>query len=347
MPPEHDSYFVPTTPATHQSVRVIDIHGHAGAPKVDALIVARPEFGHGMQMMAKGAGKPSMQHNADVMLPRAGARFASLEARLTDLDNIGIDLQVVSPSPHIYSYWAEEALAEDIVGLANEAMVDLVAQAPERLAGLGIVALQHPEMASRQITELMASGLKGFEISTAVGAKELSDPSFDTVWKTAEATGALVFVHPLGCSLGDRLNRDYLYNTIGQPTETTVALSHLIFSGVLDRFPGLKILAAHGGGYLPHYIGRSDHAWKVRPEIQSCANLPSSYLQKIWFDTVIFDDVYLGHLIERVGADRVVFGTDYAFDMGDYDLQRLAGSLPDDITRAAVLGESAAQLLGL
>lgn len=342
-----DPNYVPTTPAPRQSVRVIDIHGHAGAPKVDALISQRPEFGFGMKMMAEGVGPLSMKHNSEVMLPRAGGRFASLEARMTDLDNMGIDMQVVSPSPHIYSYWADEALATELVGLANEAMVDIVGQAPDRLAALGIVSLQHPELAAQQIRDLSAAGLKGFEISTAIGELELSDPSLDLVWQTAEELGAVVFIHPLGSSLGSRLNRDYLYNTIGQPAETTIALSHMIFAGVFDRYPNLKVLAAHGGGYLPHYIGRSDHAWSVRPEIQSCANLPSSYLSKIWYDTVIFDDTYLGHLIENVGADRVAFGTDYAFDMGDYNVDRLAKSISDNTTRTAVLGATAADLLNL
>lgn len=339
--------YVPTTPAPRQDVRVIDIHGHAGAPKVDALISQRPEFGAGMKMMAAATGPASMKHNGEVMLPRAGGRFAALDARMTDLDNMGIDMQVVCPSPHIYSYWADEALATEVVGLANEAMTDIVAQASGRLAALGIVSLQHPELAAQQIRDLMAAGLKGFEISTAVGPLELSDASLDLVWQTAEELGAVVFIHPLGSSLGARLNRDYLSNTIGQPAETTIALSHMIFAGVFDRYPNLKVLAAHGGGYLPHYIGRSDHAWSVRPEIQSCANLPSTYLRKIWFDTVIFDDKYLGYLIENVGSDRVAFGTDYAFDMGDYDVDRLAKSLPDDATRSAVLGNTAANLLNL
>lgn len=338
--------YVPTSPAPRQDVRVIDIHGHAGAPKVDALISQRPEFGNAMKRMAAATGPASMKHNSDVMLPRAGGRFASLDQRMTDLDNMGIDMQVVCPSPHIYSYWADEALATELVGLANEAMTDIVSQASGRLAALGIVSLQHPELAAEQIRALMAAGLKGFEISTAVGPLELSHESLDPVWQTAEEQGAVVFVHPLGSSLGSRLNRDYLSNTIGQPAETTIALSHMIFAGVFDRYPDLKVLAAHGGGYLPHYIGRSDHAWSVRPEIQSCANLPSSYLKKIWFDTVIFDDTYLGYLIDNVGADRVAFGTDYAFDMGDYDVDRLAKSLPD-VTRETVMSGTAAALLGL
>lgn len=339
--------YIPTTPAPRQDVRVIDIHGHAGTPKAEALIAQRPEFGAGMKMMAEGIGGPSMKHNGEVMLPRAGARFANLDQRMTDLDNMGIDMQVVCPSPHIYSYWADEALATDLVGLANEAMVDIVDQGAGRIAALGIVSLQHPELAAQQIRDLMAAGLKGFEISTAVGPLELSDASLDLVWQTAEETGAVVFIHPLGTSLGKRLNRDYLSNTIGQPAETTIALSHMIFAGVFDRYPNLKVLAAHGGGYLPHYIGRSDHAWSVRPEIARCANLPSSYLRKIWFDTVLFDDKYLGYMIENIGADRVAFGTDYAFDMGDYDVDRLAKSIGDDDTRGAVMGGTAASLLNL
>lgn len=339
--------YVPTAPAPRQDVRVIDIHGHAGTPKAEALIAKRPEFGHGMKMMAEGIGSASMKHNAEVMLPRAGGRFASLEARMTDLDNMGIDLQVVSPSPHIYSYWADEALARDLVGLANEAMVDIVDQAAGRIAALGMVSLQHPDLAVQQIRDLRGAGLKGFEISTAVGPLEMSDASLDPIWQAAEEARAVVFVHPLGTSLGKRLNRDYLSNTIGQPAETTIALSHMIFAGVFDRYPDLKVLAAHAGGYLPHYIGRSDHAWSVRPEIQTCANLPSSYLQKIWFDTVIFDDAYLGYMIDTIGADNVAFGTDYPFDMGDYDVDRLAKSLGDEDTRAAVMGGTAAILLEL
>lgn len=337
----------PQTPLDRPAEWVVDAHGHAAAPQVDALIATRPEFIEGMKRMAAASGAASMAHNAQVMLPRAGRKFADIDERLRDLDLMGIDMQVVSPSPHVYSYWADPALAEDIVGLTNEAMRAEVARAPDRLAALGTAALQHPELAARQIRDAMASGLKGIEISTMVGTRELSDPALEPVWSAAAETGAVIFIHPLGTTLGARLAENYLSNTIGQPAETTIALSHMIFSGVFDRHPGLKVFAAHGGGYLPHYIGRSDHAWRVRPEVTGCARPPSSYLKDIWFDTVLFDDPGLGHLIERVGAGRVMFGTDYAFDMGDYDPGRIARSIPDSATRAAVLGGTAADLFGL
>ena len=137
-------------------------------------------------------------------------------------------------------------------------------------------------------------------------------------------------------------------NIVGQPIETTLALSHLIFGGVLDRHPGLRIVAAHGGGYLPTYIGRSDHGWQVRPEARTCQQTPSSYLRKIWFDALVYDQIGLQHLIDRVGADRVVLGTDYPFDMGiDDPLARLAAARVSEDDRSAIAGGNALALLNL
>ncbi len=337
----------PDKPLPRYEGLVVDAHGHAAAPKADALIASRPEFGEAMKRMAAGTGAASMKHNAEIVLPRASRKFGDIEERLQDLDRMGIDIQVVCPSPHIYSYWADEALAQDIVGLANEAMLQEVARAPKRLVAMGIAAIQHPELAARQVRDAIASGLRGVEISTMVGQTELSNPDLDVFWAAAEETGAVVFIHPLGTSLGARLDKYYLSNAIGQPVETSIALSHLIFSGVFDRFPGLKIYGAHAGGYLPHYVGRSDHTRRVRPEAAVCKRQPSEYLRDIWFDTVMFDDLYLSHLIERLGRDRIMFGTDYAFDMGDYNPGRIASSIADKDDRAAVMGSNAAKLFGI
>jgi aminocarboxymuconate-semialdehyde decarboxylase len=156
----------------------------------------------------------------------------------------------------------------------------------------------------------------------------------------------VVFVHPWGCSLGERLATHYLGNTVGQPTETTVALSRLIFTGVLDRFPRLKLVAAHGGGYLPTYIGRSDHAWRVRPDARGCAEPPSSYLRRMWFDALVYTPRALRHLVEEVGADRVVLGTDHPFDMGVTDpVARLDAAGLDPVARDAIAGGNALELL--
>ncbi|MFF4908239.1 amidohydrolase family protein [Streptomyces sp. NPDC001260] len=158
--------------------------------------------------------------------------------------------------------------------------------------------------------------------------------------------GCFVFVHPWGCSLGGRLAAHYLGNTVGQPVETTVALSHLIFGGVLDRYPRLKLVAAHGGGCLPTYIGRSDHAWRVREDARGCAEPPSTYLRRMWFDALVCTPRALRHLVEEVGADRVVLGTDHPFDMGiDDPPARIdaAGLAPAE--RAAIAGGNALDLL--
>lgn len=332
--------------ARAEAPRIIDMHGHCGAPDADALLAGRPERGAEMGRMAASTGGPSMAHNGKSMLPAAGARFANLEKRLSDLDWMGIDLQIVSPSPILYAYWADAGLAAEVVEAANNAAAALVVRAPERLAGMGIAAIQHPELAASQLNAAQAAGLKGIEISASVGDLGLDDPSLEPFWAAADETGMPVFIHPLGTSLGARLDQFYLSNTIGQPIETTIGLSQMIFSGVFDRFANLKVVAAHGGGYLPSYIGRSDHTWRVRPEARVCRELPSSYLSRIWFDTVVFDQAQLEALVTRVGADRVMFGTDYPFDMSDCNPAALAAGLSEN-DRAPVMGGTAAALFGV
>ena len=184
------------------------------------------------------------------------------------------------------------------------------------------------------------------EISSFAGDVELSDERLEPFWARAAELGCVVFLHPFGCSLDERLDRFYLSNTVGQPAENAVALSHLIFAGVLDRHPGLRIVAAHGGGYRPFAIGRSDRAWAVRPEARRCEHAPSSYLRRMWFDTVVHDAGALRRLVEVAGADRVVLGSDFPFDMGlddPVEFVRSAG-LADDVT-GGILGGNADALL--
>jgi aminocarboxymuconate-semialdehyde decarboxylase len=178
---------------------------------------------------------------------------------------------------------------------------------------------------------------------------ELSDPRLDAFWSRAEETQALLFLHPFGCSLDERLDRFYLSNTVGQPAENAVALSHLIFGGVLDRHPGLRIVAAHGGGYLPTVIGRSDHAWHTRPDSHSCAEPPSSYLRRIWFDSLTHSPRQLAALVEAAGPSQVLLGSDYPFDMGAEDpvAAVLAAGLDDREADALLRGNAATLLAGI
>lgn len=328
----------------------MDLHCHVLTPAVEALVAGTAQKAAEADIMLKTMGPASVAHNAGVMLPQAGPKLTKLEQRLEDMDRMGIDVQVISPSPNQYYYWADRDLAAEIVRVQNENVAQMCAQRPDRLAGFGVAALQHPELACEQLEHAVRKlGLKGIEISTSVNGKELSDPSLRVVWRKAEELGAVIFVHPFGSTLGDRTNTHYLVNTIGQPLETTIALSHMIFGGVLDDHPGLKIVAAHGGGYLPTYIGRSDHAFAVRPEARTqCRSSPGELLKRVWFDTVVYDSLALRHLVDRVGASQVVVGTDYPFDMGHYAVHELVEGTPglSEQERAAILGGNAAGLVG-
>ncbi|MDT7843104.1 amidohydrolase family protein [Streptomyces justiciae] len=327
------------------STPVVDFHGHLAVPAADALVAGTPGLAAELAAEQRAHSPESLAVNR-AQLQDLASRLTDVGARLADLDAMGVDVQVVGPMP-MHHHWADPDLALDLARTTNEAVAAHCAEAPDRLYGLGTIPLQHPDLAvallDRAVTE---HGLYGVSVSTTVDGRELADPVHDPVWHKAEELGAIVFVHPWGCSLGTRLATHYLGNTVGQPVETAVALSHLIFTGVLDRFPRLKLVAAHGGGYLPTYIGRSDHAWRVRQDARGCAEPPSAYLRRIWFDALVYTPRALRHLVEEVGADRVVLGTDHPFDMGvDDPVARLdaAGLAPAD--RAAVAGGNALDLL--
>jgi aminocarboxymuconate-semialdehyde decarboxylase len=248
----------------------------------------------------------------------------------------------------MHHYWADRGLAAELAGTVNPAVAEHCAKAPDRLVGLGTVPLQHPDLAVEELTRAVERhGLHGISVSTAVGGRELADPAHDPVWARACELDAVVFVHPWGCSLGERLAVGYLGNSVGQPLETTVALSRLIATGTLDRYPRLRLVAAHGGGYLPTYLGRGDHAWRVRPDARGCLLPPSEYLRRIWFDALVYTPRALRHLVAAVGARQVVLGTDYPFDMGiDDPVRRLDVAGLDAAARDAIVGRNALALLG-
>ncbi|WP_312181035.1 amidohydrolase family protein [Arthrobacter sp.] len=328
-------------PAAVQSATsgaVVDVHAHVLLPALAQYVAASApaDFAAAQALDARRQGPESLA-NSGAMIKERWPQLVDLSRRLADMDAAGVDVQLVSPSPSHYYYFAGPELAADIARRANTAVQELVAAAPGRLAGLGLVPLQHPELMVAALEHAVQDcGLLGVELGSYApgdgsasntgpdsgpnaGTVELSDPRLEPFWVRAEELGALVFLHPFGCSLDERLDRFYLSNTVAQPAENAVALSHLIFAGVLDRYPGLKLIAAHGGGYLPTTLGRSDRAWRVRPEARGCAAPPSSYLRRIWFDSLIHSPAELGALADAAGADRVLLGSDYPFDMGSED----------------------------
>ncbi|ELS51039.1 amidohydrolase family protein [Streptomyces viridochromogenes] len=330
------------------TVPTVDVHAHVLLPEVDALVADLPGLAEARALDVRRNGPAALAVSGPMVRERA-PRMTDVTARLAAMDAQGVDVQLVSPSPSHYHYWADEETAEKIHRLANEATAAHCAQAPTRLRGLGLVPLQHPEQAVRALEHALEQGLSGVEISSHAPGRELSDPAYEPFWARAEETGAILFLHPFGCTLDERLDQWYLSNVVGQPVENAVALSHLIFSGVLDRHPGLTLIAAHGGGYLPTHIGRSDHAWSARSDAGAgCAHLPSSYLKRLYFDSLVHDPHVLRELVRAAGADRVLLGSDYAFDMGTEDpLAALRAARLPDSDFHAVRGGNAAALLNL
>ena len=324
----------------------VDVHAHVLLPEIDELVGGLPGLAGARALDARRNGPAAMAVNGPMIGERI-ARLTDPAVRLAAMDTQGVDVQVVSPSPSHYHYWADEQTAEKVYRLANEATATHCATSPDRLKGLGLVPLQHPARAVEALEHALECGLSGVQISSHAPGRELSDPAYEPFWSRAEETGALLFLHPFGCTLDERLDQWYLSNTVGQPTENAVALSHLIFSGVLDRHPGLTIVAAHGGGYLPTHIGRSDHAWTARSDAGAgCAHLPSSYLKRLYFDSLVHDPAVLRELVRAAGADRVLLGSDFPFDMGSADpVGALRAARLADADFHAVRGGNAAALL--
>ncbi|MFJ4208043.1 amidohydrolase family protein [Paenarthrobacter sp. NPDC089675] len=333
----------------------VDVHAHILIPALQQTVAtADPDGFAALQALEVRRNGPESMSNSGLMIKERWPQLTDLDRRLSDMDAQGVDVQLVSPSPSHFYYFAGEELALTLARQANRAICEFVQKAPKRLNGLGIVPFQHPHLMVEALEHaVIECGLAGVEIgsfaSTPGDAErstvELSDARLEPFWLRAEELGAVVFLHPFGCSLDERLDRFYLANTVSQPTENAVALSHLIFSGVLDRYPNLKVIAAHGGGYLPTTIGRSDHAWKVRPEAQRCAEPPSSYLQRIYFDSLVHNSRELRALVEAAGPGQVLLGSDYPFDMGSEQpvAEVLAAGLAG-ADGAGILGGNAARL---
>lgn len=330
---------IPDTPT-------IDVHAHVLLPEVEALVARLPGLADAKALDARRNGPEALAVSGPMVAARI-PRLTDVAVRLAAMDEQGVDIQLVSPSPSHYHYWSDASTAIELCRLANASTADHCAKAPDRLRGLGLAPLQHPELMVEALNDALSRGLLGVEIGSHAPGRELSDPAYEPFWSCAELTNALVFLHPFGCTLDERLNRWYLSNTVGQPTENAVALSHLIFSGVLDRHPGLRIIAAHGGGYLPTHIGRSDHAWRTRSDARAaCAEPPSSYLARLYFDSLVHDADVLRALIRAAGPDRVLLGSDFPFDMGTEDplaLLRAAGLPPAEFD--AVRGANAFALI--
>ncbi|MBI3370840.1 MAG: amidohydrolase [Betaproteobacteria bacterium] len=282
-----------------------------------------------------------------------GPKLTTIEVRLKDMDRMGIDIQAVSPAPNQCAYWAEPDFGLAISRMVNDRLAEIVATWPERFVALGTVPLQDAEMAVAELERCVKKlGLRGVEINPNVNGMDLSDPrlKLDRFFAKVQELGVVIFMHPLGFTQGERLMDHYFNNVIGNPLETTVAVSHLIFDGVMERHPKLKVVLPHAGGYLAHYWARMDHAHRARPDCHTVIKkAPTSYLRRFYFDTITFDRDMLRHLIDKWGEDHVLLGTDYPYDMGEEDPVGLIESVPrlGRAEKDRIMGGNAARLLGI
>jgi aminocarboxymuconate-semialdehyde decarboxylase len=324
--------------------KIIDIHCHLNIPAAEAVL--RPHAA-GAPALAQFSSPETEAVNRE-LFAQIGPKLNAIDMHLADMDAAGIDIQALSPLPGQLIYVAPPDVAREGARITNDGMAEAVARHPDRFVGMGLVPMQAPELAILEMRRCVKElGLRGIEISSHVNGRELSDPEFRPIFAAAEELGILLFLHPLGFTHGARLKDHYFNNVLGNPIESTIAISHLIFDGVLEELPGLKLCIAHGGGYASHYWGRMDHAWRARADCRThIPRPPSHYLRQLYFDTLVFDQAELRFMLETYGADHLCLGTDYPFDMAEPHPVRFHEPL-SQADREQVLGGTAAKLLGL
>ncbi len=310
-------------------IKTVDVHAHCAVPEAIAVL-----------------GHP---------LENPGLLMNDVSTRVAAMDTQGIDVAALSINP--YWYHAERDAAAEVIRIQNEALAEMCAANPDRFVAFATAAMQHPDLAVEQIEHATKNlGLRGLSVGGNVDGDELADPRFNPIWAKCEELGLLVFLHPMGTKPLEESGRlagsGFLGNTIGNPLETTIALTHLVFEGTLDRYPGLKICAAHGGGYFGSYANRSDAVCRTFPEKVGPLpkKTPTSYLKdgQLYFDTIVFTPEALRHLIAESGPGQIMIGTDYPFPWTttEVDLVLNTPDLSDD-DRIAILGGTAAKLLGI
>ncbi len=316
-------------------VKTIDVHAHCLIAEALALLPA--EEAKGIYPQVKGSKE------FDIVL----------DERLAGMDAQGVDMQVLSINP--WWYRKERELVEKVIAVQNEKLAELCAKKPDRLAAFASLALQFPDLAVQQLeTAVKKYGLKGAAIGGSVAGVDFSEAKFHPIWAKAEELNVTLFIHPQSTpQLASRFKGNgWLSNVIGNPLDTTIALQHLIFEGVLDKYPKLKVCSAHGGGYLGSYAPRSDHGCFISP--QNCdpnivlKKKPTEYLNQMYFDSLVFTPEALRHLVAQVGASQVMIGTDHPIPWNEHPVDHImATDSLTDAQKIAILGGNAAKMLGM
>ena len=328
--------------------RVIDVHAHVMTPEAEEI--AAPLFTPDKDPFIGFSGPVSdaynKRHFAEIV-----PNLTLPDVRLRDMDRMGVDVQAISVVPPQYFYWAEPEVGAKLSAMVNDRLSEIVQGHPDRFVGLGTLPMQDVDLALAELERVVDElGFHGLEICTNVNGVDFDHQRFVPFFEEVVTKDLLLVVHPNGFTQGERLDDYYLINTLGMPMDSTVFIARMIFGGVLERFPTLKVCVMHGGGYVPFYPARFDHAYRQREDCREhITREPSSYLAQLTFDTMVFDPVMLSTLIQRWGSDHVLLGTDYPYDMGETDplglVDRVDGLDPAD--RAAIVGGNAARLLNL
>ena len=327
----------------------IDIHAHfvpAESMKVASEIGKR----HGLKLGKNERGREIVSRDGKPFLSQLKAEFSDLDLRLSIMDSQGVEMQALSPASTYFFYWMAAEASLEFAQWLNDQLAEAVARHPTRLVALGSVPMQDSAKAvvelDRAVTKL---GLRGVEIATNINGRYFDDPAFNPFWEAAQAFDALIFVHPNQVVGADRMKEFNLANLIGNPTDTSLAVAKLIFSGVLVRYPKLKLLLAHAGGFLPYTWGRLDRGYRIQDSATAkIPKAPGEYIRLLNFDTITHSTMALEYLVANFGADHVVLGSDYPYDMGDPEpVASLRATRIDDSSLEQIASANACKLLGI
>ncbi len=270
--------------------------------------------------------------------------------RIGECDQHRVDVQVLSTVPVMFSYWAKPHDTLDLSMFLNDHIAGIVHRWPKRFVGLGTLPMQDSELAIQELERCKRIGLVGVQVGTHVNGLNLGEPRLFQVFEACQELGMAVFVHPWDMMGAERMDKYWMPWLVGMPVETTAAIVSMIFSGLFERLPRLRVAFAHGGGSFPATLGRIEHGFLVRPDLCAVDNNvnPRDYLGRFWIDALVHDPAVLRLVVDQMGADRVAMGTDYPFPLGELEPGQLIHSMPyDEATKSALLGGAALQWLDL
>jgi aminocarboxymuconate-semialdehyde decarboxylase len=328
-------------------LRTIDAHAHILIEETMATL-RREVPSYRLQLRDRDGDFATLEAGA-ISYPNFPRGGWDLERRFHDMARAKFERQLLSVLPQTVAYDEEPAVALALSQIQNEHIAALVKRHPDRFLGVGTVPLQSPDAAAAELRRCMTElGLRGIMIGSNVGGRNFDDPGLEPVWAAAAEVGALIFIHPTTPAAADRLKDYYLRNLVGNPLDTTIAAACLVFAGVLERHSDLKILLSHGGGFLPYQAARLIRGWGEREEPKQRLKVsPAASLGRFLYDTILHGRRPLEFLIGSAGADRVLLGSDYPYDMGQYDSVELIASLSiPDADKTKILGGNALALLG-